>query len=143
MLQHWSHCEKLAARTATYNNLQRFSAQGAAFDGVKVSKVVPLPLLLFFGTLMRGFQLQHHGTLLPEHASQRQLCSRWATTSSYDARKAAGRSPCHVHWPAACFRAAPSSSSSSAGRFGVLSGSTLDAASRRACADCLRALRAC
>ena len=122
---------------------QGFSERGAVLDGNKSSKVVPRPLLLFFRTLICGFQLQHHGTLLPEHASQRQLCSRWATTSSYDACTAAGRCPCHVHWPAACFRAAPSSSSSSAIRFGVLSGSTLDAASSGAHADRLCALCAC
>ena len=62
--------------------------------GTSASKVVPWPLLLFFRTLMREFQLQRWFTLLPEHASQRQLCSRWASMSSYDGQTAA--EPCHM-----------------------------------------------
>ena len=61
--------------------------------GTSAAKVVPWPLLLFFRTLMREFQLQRWFTLLPERASQWQLCSRWATTTSYDACTAAGRCP--------------------------------------------------
>ena len=61
MLHSVSGYVKLTARTATYDNHQRFSEQGAVLDGNKASKVVPRPLLLFFRTLICGFQLQHGG----------------------------------------------------------------------------------
>ena len=50
-------------------------------------------LLLFSRTLMCDFELQPEATLHFQRASQRQLCIRWMSTTSYDARRAAGRSP--------------------------------------------------
>ena len=79
---------------ALAQNGHRFSGRGAGIGGTKGSKMVPWVLLFFFGQLIRVFQLQHHGTLLSGHASQRQLCSRWASMSSYDGQTAA--EPCHM-----------------------------------------------
>ena len=55
--------------------------------------MVPRPLLLFFRTLMRDFEPQPEVTLRFRRAGQWQLCSRWATTTDYDARAAAGHGP--------------------------------------------------
>ena len=93
-------------------NSQRVSAQGGFLGGNKVYLVVPWTLLLFFRTLMRGFLLKHQLTLRFQCASQRQLCSIWASMSSYARGQPPAGAPCRVARPAAGLRLSPSSSSS-------------------------------
>ena len=90
----WFGLREAASVRPLAQNGHRFSGRGAGIGGTKGSKMVPWVLLFFFGQLIRVFQLQHHGTLLSGHASQRQLCSRWASIFSYDASTAAV--PSHI-----------------------------------------------
>ena len=119
------------------------SAPGAFIVGTKDSKVVPWLPVLFFRTLIRDFELQHGEDLLSRHASQQQICSRWASIFSYDGRSAAGRSPVLRGRPAADLRGASTSSRSSTIRKGALCGARRPLAHVCACSHRLRVPRTC
>ena len=95
---------------------QGFSAWDAVLVGTWAYSVVPWRLLLFFGTLRRAFSSSMVVTLYFRCASQRQLCSMWASMLSYARAQPPAGAPCRVARPAAGLRLSPSSSSSSTRR---------------------------